>query len=148
MGRVAAYRGIAKPRARNGRHTPRHDGVKSVSWECNSMSTGERRSSRTYARFVTLFSSGRLEGSGALCNFSSTGALVEEATAKLWIGSRVFLHVSLDNDRTFEASGSVVRHTESGFAIEFEKAPTDLLQLVEDAGVLTLVIDDFPESAP
>ena len=103
------------------------------------MTTGKRRSPRTYACFETLVSSGRMEGSGVLCNVSSVGALVEEATAKPGIGSRVSLNVPLDDDLSFETSGSVVRHTESGFAIEFEKAPTDLLQLLEDRALREVI---------
>ncbi len=103
------------------------------------MTTAEKRQSpRANARFETRFCWERLEGSGVLCNFSSTGALVEEATVKPEIGSHVMLHAPLDNGRTFETSGSVVRHTETGFAIEYEKAPIDLQQLLEDAGALAL----------
>ncbi len=93
----------------------------------------KRLNPRSLARFETLFSSERLEGSGILCNFSSTGALVEEATKKPRVESDVFLYVPLDGDRSFKTSGSVVRHTETGFAIAFEKAPIDLQQLLGDA---------------
>ncbi len=114
------------------------------------MSTAERRlGRRAITHFATLFSSGRLEGSGVLCDFSSTGARVEEATAKPAIDARVVLHVPLeDSDRSFETNGSVIRHTERGFAIEFEKAPIDLQQLLEDAGAVALMIDEVQGSAP
>ncbi len=104
------------------------------------MSTAEKRvSPRAHARFETGFSSERLEGSGVLCNFSSTGALVEEATEKPRVDSDLFLYVPLDGGRSFKARGSVVRHTETGFAIEYEKDPTDLQQLLEAAGAVALV---------
>lgn len=114
------------------------------------MTTAERRlSRRAITHFETLFSSGRLEGSGVLCDFSSTGARIEEATGKPTIGARVVLFTPLqDSDRSFETPGSVVRHTEGGFAIEFEKAPIDLQQLLEDAGAVALMIDEHPGSAP
>ena len=114
------------------------------------MSTAERRlSRRAITCFATLFSSGRVEGSGVLCDFSSTGARVEEATAKPSLDARLVLHIPLEgNDRSFETTGRVVRHTQDGFAIEFEKAPIDLQQLLEDAGAAALMIDELPGSAP
>ena len=114
------------------------------------MSTAERRlSRRAITCFATLFSSGRVEGSGVLCDFSSTGARIEEATAKPSLDAQVILHIPLEgNDRSFETKGCVVRHTQSGFAVEFEKSPIDLQQLLEDAGAAALVIDEFPGSAP
>ncbi len=78
-----------------------------------------------------LHSSGRDEGDGFLTDVSNSGALVEEVTSPPNIGSRVRLLVRLPDQDEFELVGQVVRHTEGGFGVEFEKHYPILPHLID-----------------
>ena len=96
------------------------------------MSGVDRRDScRIKTWFLALHSSGRDEGEGFLSDISDSGALVEEVTSRPSIGSRVRLLVCLPNQAEFELVGQVVRHTEGGFGVEFEKHYPILRHLVD-----------------
>lgn len=90
-------------------------------------SDNRRRSTRIAARFDTLYGfetlypSERQEGSGMLAEISHRGAALEDTSAQPRIGARVRLYVFTRPVAPFEFIGDVVRHTKSGFAIEFEK---------------------------
>ncbi len=90
-----------------------------------------RRSLRIKTWFLVLHSSGRDEGEGMLTDISDSGALVEEATSQPSIGNRVRLLVLLPDQAEFELVGQVVRHTESGFGVEFEKHYPILHNLID-----------------
>ncbi len=60
-----------------------------------------------------------------------SGALVEEATSQPSIGKRVRLLVRLPDEADIELVGQVVRHTESGFGVEFEKHYPILRHLID-----------------
>ena len=81
----------------------------------------QRHSRRIKTWFLTLHSSGRDEGEGCITDISDSGALVEEVTSQPSIGKRVRLLVRLPDQAEVELVGQVVRHTESGFGVEFEK---------------------------
>ncbi len=89
-----------------------------------------RHSRRIRTRFLTLHSSGRDEGDGFLTDISDSGALVEEVASQPSIGNRVRLRVCLPDQAEFELIGQVVRHTESGFSVEFEKRYAFLRELI------------------
>ncbi len=96
------------------------------------MSGVNRRDSRRVKTwFLALHSSGRDEGDGFLTDVSNSGALVEEATSQPSIGNRVRLLVRLPDQAEFELVGQVVRHTESGFGVEFEKNYPILRHLID-----------------
>ena len=96
------------------------------------MSVVDRRHSRRIKTwFVALHSSGRDEGDGFLTNISNSGALVEEVTSPPSIGRRVRLLVCLPDQAEFELIGKVVRLTESGFGVEFEKHYPILHHLID-----------------
>ncbi len=90
-----------------------------------------RHSCRIKTRFLELHSSGRDEGDGFIIDISDSGALVEEATSQPSIGNRVRLLVRLPNQAKVELVGQVVRHTESGFGVEFEKYYPVLRHLID-----------------
>ena len=96
------------------------------------MSGGNRRHSRRIkTRFLTLHSSGRDEGDGFITDISDSGALVEEVKSQPSIGKRVRLVFCLPDQAEFELVGQVVRHTESGFGVEFEKHYPILRHLID-----------------
>ena len=90
-----------------------------------------RRSRRIKTWFMALHSSGRDEGDGFLTDISDAGALVEEASSQPSIGNRVCLFVRLPDQAEFELVGQVVRHTERGFGVEFEKRYPILHHLID-----------------
>ncbi len=90
-----------------------------------------RHSRRIKTWFLTLHSSGRDEGDGFLTDISDSGALVEEVASQPSIGNRVRLLVCLPDQAEFELVGQVVRHTESGFGVEFEKHYPILRHLID-----------------
>ncbi len=90
-----------------------------------------RHSRRIKTRFLALHSSGRDEGEGCITDISDSGALVEEVTSQPSIGKRVRLLVCLPDQAEFELVGRVVRHTEGGFGVEFEKHYPFLRQLID-----------------
>ncbi len=90
-----------------------------------------RHSRRIKTRFLTLHSSGWDEGEGCITDISDSGALVEEVTSQPSIGNRVRLIVCLPDQAAFELIGQVVRHTESGFGVEFEKPYPILRHLID-----------------
>ncbi len=74
-----------------------------------------------------------------LANVSYGGALIEGSSVQPNVGSRVRIYVFIESEdpiapaSPFELVGRVVRHSESGFAIEYEDADPDVRQLVDDA---------------
>ena len=102
-----------------------------------------RREGRVTTRFESLISTGRTEGTGVLADISRAGALVEESTLKPEIGKPIRLYVFVQPVAPFEVVGTVVRHTESGFAIEYGDLSDEVRRLVYDAGaMLTKPLDD------
>lgn len=85
----------------------------------------DRRGAERVARPSSVFfSAGRIEGSGILADLSSTGARIEEVSARLRPGTPVAMTLELHGEGfTFEVKGRVARETESGFAVEFQLDP-------------------------
>ncbi len=90
-----------------------------------------RHSRRIKTWFQALHSSGRDEGDGFLTDISDSGSLVEEATSQPSIGNRVRLLVLLPDQTELELVGQIVRHTEGGFGVEFEKHYPILHHLID-----------------
>jgi hypothetical protein len=92
---------------------------------------------------VAHYSFGRVVEVGELANISYSGALIEGTTIRPEIGTFVVLHVNLNPPSAFEATtpfelaGNVVRHTTTGFAIEYkDNLDPDVRRMVDDAAAL------------
>ena len=97
---------------------------------------------RRHDRFITAlnahYSSDSEEGIGVLANISYCGALVEDASIKPSVGSKVRVYVFVEPvdpiapASPFELVGRVVRHSSSGFAIDYEDDDPEVRQLVDE----------------
>jgi len=98
-----------------------------------------RRGDRIPTALNAHYSSGPEEGIGVLANISYSGALIEDSSVRPSVGSRVRIYVFTEPvDPIAPASptelvGRVIRHSSSGFAIEYEDAEPEVRQLVDDA---------------
>ena len=97
---------------------------------------GQREHPRFRARFDTLCSAGRSEGVGVLTDLSYSGARLEETSLKPPVGSNVRLFVFVQPVSPFELVGRVVRHSDTGFAIEYTVENEDVRRLVDDVAAL------------
>ena len=105
----------------------------------------KRRDLRVRTRFESLYSSGREEGAGVLADISYSGALMEGTSLKPELGTRLRVYVFLRPIDPFELVGQVVRHTENGFAIEYDEEPAeDLRRFVDDASAMVAAPDPVP----
>ena len=79
------------------------------------------------------------DGIGVLANISYSGALIEGSSVQPSVGFRVRIYVftepidQLAPASPYELVGRVVRHSSSGFAIEYEAADPEVRQLVDKA---------------
>jgi hypothetical protein len=104
-----------------------------------------RRSPRIRTWFETHFSSQRQEGEGVLADVSYTGARVEDTGIRPSVGALAILYVCLPDDpKPFQLEGKVARHTDAGFAIEYEKPDEDTRRGVDRIAELV----GLPEAAP
>lgn len=98
-----------------------------------------RRGERVSTALNAHYSSGPEAGIGVLANISYSGALIEDSSVQPTVGSRVRIYVfSEPVDPIAPASpcelvGRVIRHSSSGFAIEYEDADSEAHQLVDKA---------------
>ncbi len=99
----------------------------------------KRRNERFLTALNAHYSSGPEEGIGVLANISNSGALIEDSSVQPTVGSRVRIYVftepvdPLAPASPYELLGRVVRHSSSGFAIEYEDSDPEVRQLVEKA---------------
>ena len=105
--------------------------------------TDKRRGFRVSIRLEVIGTSGRLEVDGVLANISYTGALIEETSMQPEILTSCVLHVHLkprDAFRVvspFELTGRIIRHSSTGFAIEFtDRFDPDVRRMVDDAAAI------------
>ena len=108
--------------------------------------TNKRPDNRIPIRLEAFYSAGRVEGVGMLANISYSGALIEDIAMRPEIGTRVVLYVHLHPQSAFaaetplELAGHVVRHSSTGFAIEYEdNLDPDVRRMVDDAAALVAV---------
>ena len=92
----------------------------------------QRQDSRFRTRFDALGSSGRQEGACVLVDISRSGARFEEASFQPPIGTKILIYVLVRLMSPFELKGHVVRHTETGFAIEFGATGPELGRRIDD----------------
>ncbi len=99
---------------------------------CMRKKTCQRRDSRVRTQFETLSDS----GTATLQNISYSGAQLGEASKLPEIGSDITLYVFLQPINPIELVGTVVRHTEDGFAIEYKDVNPEVRRLVDDAAAI------------
>jgi hypothetical protein len=112
--------------------------------------TGKRRGTRIKTRFKSLYSAGDQEGSAVLAEISYSGARLEDVEFAPSLGARVCVYVWLPRQaEPFELVGKVVRQTENGFAIEYEKPGQDICHMVDAAALLVDEVGEVPvQQAP
>lgn len=98
-----------------------------------------RRDGRIPTQFESLYSAGRSEGTGRLADISYSGALIEGASLKPEIGKPLRIYVFVQPVAPFELVGTVVRHTESGFAMEYETPSEEVQRFVDDAAAIVQI---------
>ena len=101
------------------------------------------REKRRHVRFTTALSAHHSsdpgEGIGVLSNISYCGAMVEDSSVQPSVGSKVRLYVFVERGdpitpaSPYELVGRVVRHSSSGFAIEYEDGDSEVHRLVDKA---------------
>jgi hypothetical protein len=96
----------------------------------------QRKHPRFKARFDTLCSFGRREGTGILVDISYSGARLEETTYSPELGSEVCLYVFVQPVSPFELCGHVVRSGPKGFAIEYSVDSREVRRLVDDVAAI------------
>ena len=101
--------------------------------------SNRRRAGRVPTQFESLYSAGRSEGTGVLTDISFTGAMIEGASLKPEIGKALRIYVFVQPVSPFEIVGTVVRHSEQGFAIEYPSLSDEVRRLVEDAAAIVNV---------
>jgi len=98
-----------------------------------------RRADRIPTALNAHYSSGPEDGIGVLANISYSGALIEGPSVQPSVGSRVRIYVFTEPAdpiapaSPYELVGRVVRHSSSGFAIEYEESDPEVRQLVDEA---------------
>ena len=112
-----------------------------------------RRSPRIRTWFETHFSSQRQEGEGVLADVSYTGARVEDTGIRPSVGALAILYVCLPDDpKPFQLEGKVTRHTDAGFAIEYDKPDRDTRcgvdRIAELVGLPEASPNDSSDAAP
>ncbi len=100
----------------------------------------ERRGSdRVVANFECLCSGYREKGSGLLVNISDTGALLEEASFIPIRGELIGLAIEIPVAESGLLIGWVSRHTDKGFAIEFDESSPQTKRLAREIGAIVPV---------
>ncbi len=100
----------------------------------------ERRGSdRVIANFECLCSGFREKGSGLLVNISDTGALLEEASFVPIRGELIGLAIEIPVAESGLLIGWVSRHTDKGFAIEFDESSPQTKRLAREIGAIVPV---------
>ena len=95
-----------------------------------------RKDARFRTRFDSLYSLGAREGAGVLGEISYSSARLDEASVQPPLGTEIRLYIFVQPVMPFELMGSVVRHTEDGFAIQYELSDPGLRNLVDDVAAI------------
>ena len=102
-----------------------------------SISSEERPALRVKTRFEALYATGREDGTGTLVDISYSGARLDWSSGQPGIGIRIRFYITFPPSRILELVGHVVRHTPTGFAIEYEAPPDDEVRgLVDNAAAI------------
>ena len=109
------------------------------SGESTQRGENRRRDGRISTQFESLYSAGRSEGTGRLADISYSGALIEGASIKPELGKDLRIYVFVQPVAPFELVGTVVRHTDEGFAIEYPRPTDEICRFVDDAAAIVQV---------
>ena len=91
----------------------------------------KRSHPRAEVDIVVLYASGTERGSGILASLSLSGALLETTSIQPPIGAAVEIRIRMPNDdKPLALAGIAVRHSASGFAIQFSKSAEVVRQLL------------------
>ncbi len=108
--------------------------------------TNRRRDDRIPIPLAVHYSFGRVEGVGELADISYSGALIEDTAMRPEIGTPIVLYVHLEPPSAFEAAtpfklaGHVVRHSSTGFAVQYEdNHEPDVRRMLDDAAAIVAV---------
>jgi len=99
----------------------------------------KRRDPRFSVALNAHYSTGPEEGIGVLSNISYSGALIEGSSVQPTVGTKVRVYVFVESSdpiapaSPYELVGRVVRHSISGFAIEYEDPDPEVRDLVDEA---------------
>ena len=99
---------------------------------CMRKKSCQRQDSRVRTQFETLGNA----GTAILQDISYSGAQLGETSTLPEIGSEITLYVFLQPINPIELGGTVVRHTENGFAIEYKDVNPEIRRLVDDAAAI------------
>ena len=88
--------------------------------------TNRRHENRVLTSLKAYYSFGQVDGVGVLAGISYSGALIEGISTRPEIGTPIVLYLYLKPPDAFKAvspfelAGHIVRHSSTGFAIEYE----------------------------
>jgi len=92
------------------------------------------RAPRFPAANRVTFSTGDTEGRGRLANLSETGALIREATQRLYPGIKIRVRIEDGSGGDgVELRAAVVRETDDGFAVRFLQVAPELAPILAEA---------------
>ncbi len=105
--------------------------------------TERRRGYRISIRLEVYFSEDLYEVVGTLTNISYSGALIDDTSMHPVIGTPAVLYVYLKSPGAFKAvspfrlTGHVIRHSSTGFAMEYgDNFDPDVRRMVDDAAAI------------
>ncbi len=105
--------------------------------------TNRRHENRIPIPLAAFYSFGRVERVGVLADISYSGALIKDTSMQPEIGTRIVLYVYLKPRSAFEAAipfkltGHVVRHSSTGYAIEYkDNLDPDVRRMLDDAAAI------------
>ena len=105
--------------------------------------TNRRHKNRIPTSLKVYYSFDRVEGVGVLADISYSGAVIEGISKRPEIGTPIALCVYLISPRrfekvaSFELAGHVVRHSSTGFAVEYEdNHDPDVRRMLDDAAAI------------
>ena len=105
--------------------------------------TGGARATRVPIHLDTYYAYGWVEGAGVVANISYSGALIEGTPMQPDVGTPIVLHICLyppsafEMPSPFELVGRVVRHSPSGFAVEYGSGvDSNVRRMVDNAAAI------------
>ncbi len=101
--------------------------------------TERRDSNRVVANFECLCTGFRRKGTGLVVDLSDSGALLEEASFVPVRGELVGLAIKIAVGESGLLIGWVTRHTDKGFAVEFDESSPQTQRLVKQIGAIVPV---------
>ncbi len=86
---------------------------------------------RAEVEIIVLYASGTKRGSGTMTSLSLSGALLEKTSIRPKLSAAVEIRFRLPSDENpLTLAGTLVRHSASGFAIQFTTNPEIVRQML------------------